>query len=135
VKESASSPIPENIDQHGAIRFPFLIVPLYALAVAFYAVDLASAVEMPAAAQNLVKDIACVPGAGRFMGMAVLLFLLGLAGIAARSLECARIMPTPVHPRPLRPRRHLRLDGREVRWVKSSCLSNLLKVKLLDSQS
>ena len=91
--EPASSQQPDTIEQHGAIRFTFLVVPLYALAVAFYAVDLASAVEMPAAAQNLVKGIARVPGASKFMGMAMLLFFLGLAGIAWRSLECARIMP------------------------------------------
>lgn len=95
--EPSLSPSPEAVEQHGAIRLTFLIVPLYALAVAFYAVqvaELTSAVEMPTAAQNLVKGVARVPGVGKFMGMGVLLFFVGLAGIAWRSLECARIMPT-----------------------------------------
>ena len=94
VTHTEPSPSPEAVERHGAIRFTFLIVPLYAIAVAFFAVNLASNAEMPAAAQNLAQGLARSPGARKFMGMGVLLFFLGLAGIAWRSLECARIMPT-----------------------------------------
>jgi hypothetical protein len=95
--DSASSRSPDTVEQHGTLRLTFLIVPLYAIAVAFYALQLTSAldaVHLPPAAQNLVKGLARVPGAGKFLGLGVLLFFIGLAGIAWRSLECARIMST-----------------------------------------
>lgn len=91
---AAPSPSPEAVERHGSIRFTFLIVPLYALAVACVAVNVASDAEMPAAAQNLARGLARVPGVRRFLGMGGLLFFVGLAGVAWRSLECARIMPT-----------------------------------------
>jgi len=92
-EETSSIANDEAVEHHGALRSIFWVVPLYAVLVGIYAVQLMSAVDqLSPAVQNIVTRVARVPGLNRFIGIPVLVFFVCLAGIAFRSVECARIM-------------------------------------------